>query len=365
MHISAFCTLGVHPRRTLGGPSSVGASGVSIGIDAHIWTGVQDMSGQIVAYARVSSIEQNPGRQLAAIGQVEETFTDRSSGKSRTDRLALTEMLRHVRRGDTVRVASMDRLARSVVDLAQIIQELNGRGATVEFLTERLSFTPEQKTPSPRSNCTCSAPSPNSNAPSSGSDSAKASTSPAPTASTKGVPASSPASRSPRPCAWPRPGYPRPKSPGLSDARAECSTTRWSAGVPRRHPQLRAPPHSEPRQPAQTRAISPGAGDLVGDDVACVDPNAAPRFKLRAVSWSALERVRIPGSSWCVTPLLGSVIDVAVVRVIAGQPVRLTLPGSFSLSPFPPTEVLYVQLHGQKHTARSGRLATGAACVVD
>lgn len=105
------------------------------------------MSGQIVAYIRVSSIEQNPERQLAAIGQVEETFTDRISGKSRTDRPALAEMLRHVRRGDTVRVASMDRLARSVVDLAQIIQELNGRGVTVEFLTERLTFIPGAEDP--------------------------------------------------------------------------------------------------------------------------------------------------------------------------------------------------------------------------
>lgn len=89
------------------------------------------MSGQIVAYVRVSSTDQNPERQLAAVGDIEETFTDRVSGKSRGNRPQLTELLRHVRRGDTVRVASMDRLARSVVDLAQIVQELNAKGVKV------------------------------------------------------------------------------------------------------------------------------------------------------------------------------------------------------------------------------------------
>lgn len=94
-----------------------------------------------MGYARVSSVDQNPARQVAALGQVDETFTDTVSGKNRADRPALTELLRHVRRGDTVRVASMDRLARSVIDLAQLVAELTGRGVTVEFVTERLTFS--------------------------------------------------------------------------------------------------------------------------------------------------------------------------------------------------------------------------------
>lgn len=105
------------------------------------------MSGQIVGYVRVSSTEQNPARQLAAIGTVDETFTDRVSGKSRAERPELARMLRHVRRGDTVRVSSMDRLARSVIDLAQIIQELNAKEVEVEFTTERLTFAPGAEDP--------------------------------------------------------------------------------------------------------------------------------------------------------------------------------------------------------------------------
>ena len=100
------------------------------------------MSGQVVGYVRVSSVEQNPARQVLALGEVDETFTDMVSGKSRADRPALAQLVHHVRRGDTVRVASMDRLARSVVDLAQLVQDLTGRGVTVEFAAERLTFDP-------------------------------------------------------------------------------------------------------------------------------------------------------------------------------------------------------------------------------
>ena len=106
---------------------------------------------------------------------MDETFTDMVSGKSRADRPALARLLRHVRRGDTIRVASMDRLARSLVDLAQLVQDLTNRGVRVEFVAERLTFDPETDDPSPPSSCTCSAPSRNSSAPSSESDNAKAS----------------------------------------------------------------------------------------------------------------------------------------------------------------------------------------------
>jgi len=105
------------------------------------------MSGQIVGYVRVSSAEQNPGRQVVALSEVDETFTDQVSGKSRAERPALAAMLRHVRRGDTVRVASMDRLARSVVDLAQLVQGMTSRGVVVEFVTERLIFAPGTQDP--------------------------------------------------------------------------------------------------------------------------------------------------------------------------------------------------------------------------
>ena len=49
-------------------------------------------------------------------------------------------MLAHVRDQDTVVVASMDRLARSVVDLDRLVTRAHGRGVTIRFLKEGLTF---------------------------------------------------------------------------------------------------------------------------------------------------------------------------------------------------------------------------------
>ena len=50
-------------------------------------------------------------------------------------------MLSFVREGDTVVVHSIDRLARNLMDLQSIIQELNDKGVTIQFLSESLSFS--------------------------------------------------------------------------------------------------------------------------------------------------------------------------------------------------------------------------------
>lgn len=75
-----------------------------------------------------------------SIGEVEQLFTDKASGVNRTGREGLEAMLRHVRAGDTIRVASMDRMARSLIDLAQLVDELMQRGVRVELVKERLIF---------------------------------------------------------------------------------------------------------------------------------------------------------------------------------------------------------------------------------
>src|SRR5690606_11381748 len=61
-----------------------------------------------------------------------------------TERPALQEMLRFVRKGDTVHVHSIDRLARSLVDLLELVSGLKARGVNVKFHKESLLFTCEQ-----------------------------------------------------------------------------------------------------------------------------------------------------------------------------------------------------------------------------
>jgi DNA invertase Pin-like site-specific DNA recombinase len=95
--------------------------------------------GQRVGYVRVSSVDQNTLRQLEGI-QVDETFTDKASGKD-THRPALQRARKHLRKGDVLVVHSMDRLARSLSDLLALVKELTARGVAVEFVKENLSFT--------------------------------------------------------------------------------------------------------------------------------------------------------------------------------------------------------------------------------
>lgn len=95
-------------------------------------------NGQIVGYVRVSTADQNTDRQLDGI-ELDEVFTDHASGKD-TKRPQLQAMLKHVRKGDELVVHSMDRLARSLVDLRRTVDELTAKGVRVRFVKEGLTF---------------------------------------------------------------------------------------------------------------------------------------------------------------------------------------------------------------------------------
>ncbi|WP_298458288.1 recombinase family protein [uncultured Cellulomonas sp.] len=98
--------------------------------------------GKRLGYARVSSTDQNLDRQRAALGEVDRLFQEKQSGAGRGARTALAELLDYARDGDTVVVSSMDRLARSVVDLNGIVAELVAKDVVVEFLAEGVTFRP-------------------------------------------------------------------------------------------------------------------------------------------------------------------------------------------------------------------------------
>lgn len=89
--------------------------------------------GQVIGYARVSAVDQNLARQMKSLQGCDRVFADKLSGKN-MERPELQEMLRYVREGDTLRVTSPDRLARSTRDLLAMVEELKGRGVAVEFL---------------------------------------------------------------------------------------------------------------------------------------------------------------------------------------------------------------------------------------
>ncbi len=103
------------------------------------------MSGQNVGYVRVSSVDQNLERQLVGV-DLDEVFEDKASGKD-VERKGLTACLKHLRKGDTLHVHSIDRLARNMSDLLNIVNDLNLRGVAIQFHKEKLTFTGEENNP--------------------------------------------------------------------------------------------------------------------------------------------------------------------------------------------------------------------------
>ena len=61
------------------------------------------------------------------------------SGSSRAKRTGLAELMKYVREGDLVKVASMDRLGRDTRDLYAIVDELTDKGCAVQFVSERIT----------------------------------------------------------------------------------------------------------------------------------------------------------------------------------------------------------------------------------
>lgn len=91
--------------------------------------------GQTVGYVRVSTTDQNPARQLEAIGTVDRLFAEKISAKS-TDRPQLQAMLAYVRSGDVVKVKSPDRLARSTTDLLTLVNHLKNKDVQIQFIDQ-------------------------------------------------------------------------------------------------------------------------------------------------------------------------------------------------------------------------------------
>ena len=103
------------------------------------------MSGKQIGYIRVSTIDQNTDRQLHGI-ELDKVFEDKCSGKD-ANRPQLKECLSYLRDGDTLHIHSIDRLARSLRDLLNIVEELLGRGVKIIFHKEGMEF--DGVTPNP------------------------------------------------------------------------------------------------------------------------------------------------------------------------------------------------------------------------
>jgi DNA invertase Pin-like site-specific DNA recombinase len=94
----------------------------------------------LIGYARTSTVDQKAGldgqiAELKAVG-VEELFVEQVSSVQRREELE--KALKFIRKGDSLVIAKLDRLARSIPDLVRIIGTLEEKQATLRILAMNL-----------------------------------------------------------------------------------------------------------------------------------------------------------------------------------------------------------------------------------
>ncbi len=85
-------------------------------------------------YARVSTTDQDTSLQEGALRRAgcETIRTEKRSGTSRTSRTELATLMDFLRAGDTLMVTRIDRLARSIGDLQDIVRALKAKGVALK-----------------------------------------------------------------------------------------------------------------------------------------------------------------------------------------------------------------------------------------
>jgi DNA invertase Pin-like site-specific DNA recombinase len=97
----------------------------------------------LYGYARVSTTDQDTAIQEAALRAAgcEIIRAEKQSGKSRDGRVELRLLLDFIRSGDVLMVTRIDRLARSVADLQDIVRELKNKGASLKATEQPIDTT--------------------------------------------------------------------------------------------------------------------------------------------------------------------------------------------------------------------------------
>ena len=90
----------------------------------------------LIGYARVSTREQDLSSQMAALESAgcDEIFSGKHSGDSNQNEVKLDEMLKYIRKGDTVLVTKLERLGRSLKSILNMIDQIHSKNATLKSL---------------------------------------------------------------------------------------------------------------------------------------------------------------------------------------------------------------------------------------
>lgn len=92
----------------------------------------------LLAYARVSTQEQNLYKQLDALNLAgcEKIYQEKFTG-TKKERPELNRLLENLRIGDTVIVSDLTRLSRSTKDLFSLVELIASKGANIKSLKEQ------------------------------------------------------------------------------------------------------------------------------------------------------------------------------------------------------------------------------------
>ncbi|MBN8801770.1 MAG: resolvase [Lysobacteraceae bacterium SCN 69-123] len=95
---------------------------------------------EIIGYCRVSSISQELDVQLDKLAKAgcTKVFKEKRSGRQAENRPELQDALEYVRAGDVLVISRLDRMARSVLDLAKIADLLRRKGVSLRVLDQGL-----------------------------------------------------------------------------------------------------------------------------------------------------------------------------------------------------------------------------------
>jgi DNA invertase Pin-like site-specific DNA recombinase len=98
--------------------------------------------GKLFGYARVSSVDQDLTVQREALRKVgvQAIFEEKISGTKRDNREELGKVLHILGEGDTLVVTRLDRLGRSMRDLANIAHEIQEAGANLKVLEQHVDL---------------------------------------------------------------------------------------------------------------------------------------------------------------------------------------------------------------------------------
>lgn len=95
----------------------------------------------LIGYARISTQEQCLNLQIDALKKIgcesRNIYQDTASG-AKSSRESLDQMLKYLRRGDVVVVWKLDRLARSLKHLVEIVADFESRGIGLKSIQENI-----------------------------------------------------------------------------------------------------------------------------------------------------------------------------------------------------------------------------------